>query len=337
MNLKELAAQLSLSKATVSRALAGHSDISVQTRERVRKAADEAGYIPAATALKLRSGKSGAFGIVLPHGTAPFEHPLHTELIGGMAERVAESGLDLIITVPPPHGDEVTAIRRLVEGRRVDGIVITRTRLSDERIDYLIDRRFPFVTFGRTPFLDRHPWLDIDGHTAALAATRRLIGFGHTHIAHVGAPSLFTYASHRRTGFHKAMIEAGLPLDPALEVVADLEGEFAVEPIATLLTAHPEISALLCDSDAMAMSALKAVRRIGKTPGRDISVIGYGDMPFAGQAEPALTTSGFRVRAAGRRMVEMLMRHLRGEPLETLQELWQPHLLARQSDGPAGS
>jgi len=320
MNLKELAAQLSLSKATVSRALAGHSDISVQTRERVRKAADEAGYIPAATALKLRSGKSGAFGIVLPHGTAPFEHPFHTELIGGMAERVAESGLDLIITVPPPHGDEVTAIRRLVEGRRVDGIVITRTRLSDERVDYLIDRRSPFVTFGRTPFSDRHPWL---------------IGFGHTHIAHVGAPSLFTYASHRRTGFHKAMIEAGLPLDPALEVVADLDGEFAVEPIATLMTAHPEISAILCDSDAMAMSALKAVRRVGKVPGQDISVIGYGDMPFAAQAEPALTTSGFRVRAAGRRMVEMLMRHLRGEPLETLQELWQPHLLARQSDGPA--
>jgi len=333
MNLKELAAQLSLSKATVSRALAGHSDISVQTRERVRKAADEAGYIPAATALKLRSGKSGAFGIVLPHGTAPFDHPFHAELIGGMAERVAESGLDLIITVPPPHGDEVTAIRRLVEGRRVDGIIITRTRMVDERIDYLLDRRFPFVTFGRTPISDRHPWLDVDGHAAALAATRRLIGFGHRRIAHIAAPSVFMFSGYRRTGFHKAMMEAGLPIDPALGLLAELAGEFAIEPIVELLDAQPKITALLCDSDAMAMSALKAVRRVGKQPGRDISVVGYGDMPFAAQAEPALTTSGFRVRAAGRRLVEMLMRHQRGEPLDTLQELWQPHLLVRQSDG----
>lgn len=334
MNLKELAAQLSLSKATVSRALAGHSDISAQTRERVRKAAEEAGYSPAATALKLRSGKSGAFGIVLPHGPTPFEHPFHTELIGGMAERVAESGLDLIITAPPPQGDEVTAIRRLVEGRRVDGIAVTRTRLNDERVDYLLERRFPFVTFGRTPVSDRHPWLDVDGHAAALAATDRLIGFGHRHIAHVGAPAQFMFASQRRTGFHKALAEAGLPRDPELELVADLAGEFAVEPIAGLLSAHPHVTALLCDSDSLAMSALKAVHKVGREPGRDVSVVGYGDKPFAGRAEPGLTTAGFHVRAAGHRLVEMLMRHLRGEALATLQELWEPQLVARQSDGP---
>ena len=334
MNLKELAAHLSLSKATVSRALAGHSDISVQTRERVRKAAEEAGYSPAATALKLRSGKSGAFGIVLPHGPAPFEHSFQAELIGGMAERVAEAGLDLIVTVPPPHGDEVTAIRRLVEGRRVDGIVISRIRLADDRVDYLLERRFPFVTFGRTPVSDRHPWLDVDAHAAALAAVRRLIGFGHKHIAHLGTPASFTFSAYRRTGYHKAMIEAGLPHDAALELTADPAGDAAFEPILSLLAAQPQVTALLCDSDALAMSALKAVRLAGKLPGRDISVVGYGDTPFAGQAEPALTTSGIRVRAAGRRLVDMLMRHLDGEALDTLQELWPPHLSARQSDGP---
>ena len=337
MNLKELAAHLSLSKATVSRALAGHSDISVQTRERVRKAAEEAGYIPAATALKLRSGKSGAFGIVLPHGPSPFEYSFHTELIGGMAERVAESGLDMIVTVPPPHGDEVTAVRRLVEGRRVDGIVLTRIRRDDERVHYLLEKRFPFVTFGRTPTADRHPWLDIDSHAAALAAMRRLIGFGHRHIAHVGAPSELTFAAYRRTGYHRGLAEADLPLDPTLELTADMAGEAAIDPIAALLAAQPRITALLCDSDVLAMSAMKAVRKAGREPGREISVVGYGDMPFAEQIEPALTTSGFRVRNAGRRLVEMLMRHSRGEALETLQELWPPHLLARQSDGAAPS
>lgn len=333
MNLKELAAQLSLSKATVSRALAGHSDISPQTRERVRKAADAAGYIPTATALKLRSGKSGAFGIVLPQGYGPFEHPLHSELLAGMAERVAESGLDLIVTVPPPQGDEVTAIRRLVEGRRVDGIVVSRTLQSDDRVAYLLEKRFPFVTFGRTPVSDRHPWLDIDSHAAMLEATRRLIGLGHRHIVHLGVPVFFGFAAHRRTGFHKGMMEAGLSIDPSLSLTAQFDGEFPVEPILTLLAARPEITAFLCDTDALAMSALKAVRQAGKEPGKEISVIGFGDLPFAAQVEPALTTSGFRVRAAGRRLIEMLMQHVGGEPVDRLQELWQPHLVVRQSDG----
>lgn len=334
MNLKELAAQLSLSKATVSRALAGHSDISPQTRERVRKAADDAGYIPAAMALRLRSGKSGAFGIVLPQGYGPYDQPLHTELLGGMAERIAESGLDLIVTVPPPQGDEMTAMRRLVEGRRVDGIVITRAMLSDERVSYLLEKRFPFVTFGRTPVSDRHPWLDIDSHAAMLEATRRLTGLGHRHIAHIGSPPFLGFAAHRRTGFHKGMIEAGLPIDPGLSLIAEQDGEFPVEAITALLAARPDITAFLCDTDAMAMSALKAVRRTGKQPGKEISVVGYGDLPFAAQAEPALTTSGFRVRAAGRRLIEMLMQHAAGEPADRLQELWPPHLVVRQSDGP---
>jgi LacI family transcriptional regulator len=227
----------------------------------------------------------------------------------------------------------VTAIHRLVEGRRVDGVVLTRILLADQRVDYLLDRRFPFVTFGRTAVSDRHPWLDIDDHAAMLGATRRLTGLGHRHIAHIAAPPLFGFASHRRTGFHKGMIEAGLPIDPSLSLVADLGGEFAVEPILELMRSHPEITALLCDTDGMALSALKAVRRIGKQPGQEISVVGYGDLPGAGQAEPALTTSGFRVRAAGRRLIEMLMQTQLGEPIETMQELWQPSLLVRQSDG----
>ena len=79
-----------------------------------------------------------------------------------------------------------------VEGRRVDGIVLTRIRQDDDRVHYLLEKRFPFVTFGRTPMSDRHPWLDVDAHAAALAAMRRLIGFGHKHIDHIGAPAQFT-------------------------------------------------------------------------------------------------------------------------------------------------
>jgi LacI family transcriptional regulator len=334
MNLKELAAHLGLSKATVSRALAGHTDISEQTRRRVREAATAADYRPAAAALRLRSGKSGAIGVVLPSDPTSFEHPFNTELISGMAEQTAEAGLDLVISVPPPRGDEIMAIKRLVEGRRVDGIVLTRIRHDDERVDYLCDRGFPFVSFGRSRRADQHPWVDVDGNGAMLNAARRLIFQGHRHIAYISAPMIYLFAHHRRSGYLSALAEARIPFDPALELVVDLFGEMAAEPIANLLTRSPQITALLCANDSMALAALKAIRQCGKNPRVDIAVIGYGDLPYSTMADPPLTTTKICTRAAGQRLIELLLQHLRGTAVATLQEFRPATLVLRQSDGP---
>jgi LacI family transcriptional regulator len=334
MNLKELAAQLGLSKATVSRALAGHTDISAQTRQRVQAAARAAGYTPAATALKLRSGKSGAIGIVLPNSQTAFDHPFYADLISGLAQQATAASLDLVITVPPPDGDEISAIRRLVEGRRVDGLVITATRVDDERIDYLLDRGFPFASLGRSSHDGRHPWIDFDGHAAMLAATRRLIGLGHRRIAYIGAPPVYLFAGHRLTGYRYGLTEARLPHDPHLELVAALSDDVAVAPIVSLLAADSSITAILCATDAMAIGALNALRQLGKRGGRDVSVIGYGDLPYAAHTDPPLTTASLRGRAAGQRLIELLLQHVKGEPAQCLQELWVPQLLHRQSDGP---
>ena len=334
MNLKELAAQLGLSKATVSRALAGHPDISLQTRQRVQAAAEAASYTPAATALNLRAGKSGAIGVVLPNTQTPFEHSFHSELVSGLAEKAAEVNLDLVIAVPPPEGDEIMAIKRLVEGRRVDSIVITRTRVVDERVDYLLARGFPFASLGRTSQSDKHPWLDFDGHLAMLTATRRLVALGHRRIAYLGAPAVYLFAGHRLSGYRAGLTEAQIPLDPAIEKIAELIDDVATLPIAALLAADPSITAILCATDAMAISALNAIRQIGKQGGRDISVIGYGDLAYAAHTDPPLTTTTLMSHAAGRRIIELLVKHVKGEPTATLQELWPPQLLRRQSDRP---
>jgi LacI family transcriptional regulator len=335
MKLKDLAAHLGLATATVSRALAGHSDISVTTRARVKAAAEKYGYTPTATALQLRTGKSRAIGIVLPAGPNPLGDPFYNELVSGMAERAAVDGLDVVLTVPPAGRDELGAYKRLVSSCRVDGVIVARTLVEDERVDYLLQENFPFVTFGRTAQLKHHAWLDIDGHYATLLAVRRLAMFGHKTIAYIGAPKLYVYAGHRLAGYRAGLNEAHLEANPRLEWRGDLTAETTETLTNELLRGQPQPTAIICATDGMAIGALKAIRSFGLTPGRDVSVIGYGDLPFAAHTEPPLSTVSRPIRECGRRVIELLLDRIKGASTSELQELWKPALVARQSDGPA--
>jgi LacI family transcriptional regulator len=333
MKLKDLAAHLGLATATVSRALAGHTDISEATRARVRAAAEKFGYEPGATALQLRTGKSRAIGIVLPAGPNPLGDPFFNELISGMAERAAVDNLDVVLTVPPAGRDELGAYKRLVSSRRVDGVIVARTLVKDERVDYLLEEAFPFVTFGRTALLKRHAWLDINGHLAMLLAVRRLVLFGHRTIAYVGAPDQYVYAGHRLAGYRAGLVEAHLEHHARLELQGDLTAETTEQLTAGLLRMRPQPTAILCATDGMALGALKALRASGLAAGRDVSVIGYGDLPFAAHTDPPLTTVSRPIRESGRRVIELLLDRIKGVPVGKLQELWSPALVARQSDG----
>jgi LacI family transcriptional regulator len=332
IRLKDLAVHLGLSVPTVSRALGGHGDISAQTRARVKAAAEKFGYVPATSALQLRTGRANAFGIVLPSGPNPLGDPFYTELVSGMAERAAAENFDVVLTVPPAGHDELDAYKRLVKSRRVDGVVIARTLVDDGRVDYLLEADFPFVTHGRTMHPKAHPWLDIDGHYGMLIAVRRLVRLGHHEIAYIGAPTNYMYAGHRLAGYREGLVEAGIASKRTWELVSDLTAEGTGPLVARLLAARARPSAILCATDAMAIGALKAIRASGLIPGRDVAVIGYGDLPFAEHADPPLTTVSRPIRDCGRRVIELIMEKLGGAPASKLHELWKPALVIRQSD-----
>jgi LacI family transcriptional regulator len=225
------------------------------------------------------------------------------------------------------------AYRHLVEGRRVDGVLLARTRVTDERVAWLQARGVPFVTHGRTRLARPHAWVDVDGATAFATAVQRLAAAGHRRIALLSAPFHYFFATDRAAGWRAGMAACGLSASALRE--AEPTEENGYRAAEDLLTGAEPPTALLCATDRLAVGALHAVAAAGLRPGRDVSIIGYDDLPGAGWVRPALTTFAQPLEEAGARAVEMLLRLIAGADPAGLNALLQARLVERDSDGPA--
>jgi LacI family transcriptional regulator len=332
VSIRTLARTLDLSITTVSRALAGYSDVSKTTQERVKEAARTMGYRPNASARNLKLGKANTIGLVMAVA-GPGGDPFMSELISGVSAALEVHDLDLIITAAADDAAALAAIRRVADGRKVDGFIVPRTRWQDPRVAFLMELGLPFVCHGRTARADAHAWLDVDGEAAFAEAANRLVAQGHRRIAFINAPLDFTYARHRRTGVLKALGAAGLTLagDVAAPRARFAEGEAAA---AGLLAAYPRPTALLCATDQLAIGALAAIRKQGLRAGHDVAVIGYDDIAISAHADPALTTMRQAIAEEGAELVRLMLGAIAGKPAAELQTLWRATLVPRASDGP---
>jgi LacI family transcriptional regulator len=333
LSLSKIAQKLGLSVTTVSRALGGFPDVAAATRERIEAEAARIGYRPNLVARRLRTGRSEAVGVVLPSGPGQFDDPFFLRLLSAVGPPLQAAGLDLLVATARPGADELRAYRHLVEGRRVDGILLARTRRQDERIAYLLDRGMRFVAHGRSEQARPFAYLDIDGASACRAATERLIGVGHRRIGLINASETYMFAVHRQAGWRAALADAGLVPGPVAHAEPTEENGFRL--MAAMLRDAAPPTAVLCATDRLAVGALHAIGAAGLRAGRDVSIIGYDNLPMATYTDPPLTTVEQPIDRAGARMVEMLLALMRGADPKDFAELWQATLIPRASDGPA--
>jgi LacI family transcriptional regulator len=330
-SLRRLASTLGLSITTVSRALDGYPDVAAATRQRVIDAARATNYRPHAAARRLRLGSTETVTMVIPGTPGHFDEPLYLELLTTLGARFDAAGFDLTVLAARDPAEEAAVYRRLVEGRRTDGLIVARTRREDQRILYLTEARFPFVTIGRTetPFPYAH--VDGDGESAFRAATESLIALGHRRIAFLAAPSAFTFGKLRQRGWTCAMEAAGLAHDAVLEGQLT---EFGGLAAARALLAQERSTALLCATDRMAIGAMRAVKEAGLVVGRDVSVVGHDNISASAFTEPALTTMELSMMDVGARVADMLIALIGGADARDLSEILPVIPIERASVGP---
>lgn len=337
MTLKEFAKLLKLSPTTVSRALMGYSDVSPKTRQRVLRMAEHYNYTPNTTAARLKRGKTDVVGLILPTQADAFEDPFFMKLIAGVGETLAEREYDLLLLAPPTKEKELPMIEKMVRSRQVDGVLMGRLNILDQRIECLLDLKFPFVTHGRTQITRPYAYLDVDGQSAFHKACQRLIQFGHRRIAFLNSKPNMMSSQLRFKGYIDALEEANLPLDRNLVLEGPMTEAFGLAGVQSLIPQASPPTAFLCATDRIALGAIRGVQLLGLKVGRDISIIGYDDLPMACHSTPPLTTLQQKIREAGRRMTEMLFALIDGQPVEGLQEVWEAELIIRESDGPVVS
>jgi LacI family transcriptional regulator len=337
--IKDIAAAVGVSPATVSRALADHPRIPEATRARVHAAADALGYAANRAAQRLvTGGASGFVGLVLTDPGYGREDSYISDLLTGLGQGLSDLRVDLFLTTVPPGQSELSVIANIVRTGRADGLILARTSDVDPRVDDLLARRFPFVTHGRILADDMpFPWVDTDGHAAFFRMFGMLHDLGHRRFALVTIEEPMAFRHHRTEGLRAAIEARG---DPAVSLTIatapryDAARRRAV--VRALLTGPDRPTAVVCLFDGLALSVLAEATSLGLSVPQDVSVVGFDNIASGAHARPGLTTFDADTVEGGRALARMLVERIAtgvAAPAQT--RLIVPRLVLRGSHGPA--
>ncbi|APO71196.1 substrate-binding domain-containing protein [Rhizobium mongolense] len=335
MKLKEFAKQVGLSPTTVSRALSGYPEVSETTRARVVAEALRLGYRPDVNAVRLKTGRVGAIGVIM--GRSGEFH--FAEFMAGMAERLASEDTDILV-IPMADRDlneEMQTYRRLAESRRVDAIIVHSPKPNDPRIELLDRLKIPFFVHGRSDIAVPHAWLDIDNEGAIRRSTEHLLDLGHRRIAMINGRKGLTYSIHRDIGFRKAFEGRALEQDAQLIAHDTFTDELGFRHARFFLESSNPPTAFVAGSMMTALGVYRAVRSLGLAIGEDVSVIAHDDVfPYltAENMAPSLSASRSSMRAAGARCADLTLQLLAGRSVSDIHELWPVELNLRESTRP---
>lgn len=335
VGLKDLSRKTGFSITTVSRALAGYDDVSAQTRQQIMQAAHEMGYQPNEVARQLRRQRTNTLGLIIPANEHGFSEGFFDQLLRGIGDAAGEARYDLLISSRAPGVDELDTYKRIVGGNRVDGMILARTRQHDPRITYLKKVGHPFVVSGRTApdEITDFPFIDVDSQAGIYTATAHFIALHHRQIGLILPPVDVAYTEYRRRGYAQALQDAAIDYQPDLVIHGDLRRSGGFESMVHFMEHRPDITAVVCSNDLMAMGAMQAIQARGLVVGRDIAVIGFDDLPDVEYTHPSLTTVRQPIYEIGRRLVELLIPIAQGQPPQETQVLLPTELIIRESCG----
>jgi LacI family transcriptional regulator len=287
--------------------------------------------MPNVVAQRLQKQRTDTLGLILPTFGPRLSDPHFGEVLAGVGDEVARAGFDLLISIPDPGLDTLDAYYQKVSGRRVDGVLVVRTRCRDERIEFLLGHNVPFVAYGRTLDDGDFPYVDVDHVAGMRALVHHLSDLGHQRVGCViGSPS-FSFVHYQIEGFRQAANACALSVDEGLLIEADLTQRGGYGAAQTLLSQSEPPTAIVASNDLMALGIMSAAQDQGLDVGQDIAIAGFDDIPLAETSHPTLTTVRQPAQRVGQLMGDMLVALARGEVLSEAQVLVTPSLIIRQS------
>lgn len=327
VTIADVAREAGVSAQTVSRALNNKGEIGPETRRRVLDTVERLGYRPNTLARGLVTRKTSTIGLVVPDIANPF----FSEVARGAEDAAHQEGYSLLLcnTMENP-AREVEALHTL-EAQRVDGIILCSSRLTDEDLTAMM-ARLPVVIFvNREPPAGNSVSACIDDEAGAYWAVQHLLKTGRRSIAFVAGPPASDSGRRRALGYRRALVEAGLEVDPTLSRMCapDIDGGYAAA--LELLSGRPRLDALLCYNDLVAVGALRACAAAGRRVPDDVGVVGFDDIMLAGLVAPPLTTLRSNRLALGAESVRLLLRALAGSAAGCKKVVLQPELIIRAS------
>jgi DNA-binding LacI/PurR family transcriptional regulator len=329
MTLHELAHELHLSIATISRALSRPEDVAPSTRQRVLAAVHRHGYTPNETRRSLRTQQTRTIGIVI----SDIRNLFFAAVVKAIEDEARANGYTVLIcNADEDRAKEEVALQLLLE-RKVSGVINCSTGANLDLLRAFQKSGAVLVDLDRESGLKNVDIVVVDNRRGAELATQHLLELGHRNIATIAGPPHLSNARGRLTGFEDALRAHGIRVKKGYRQFGNFLQQSGYQCAQKLFSLRSPPSALFVANMEMAAGAIAFVRDHGITIPGQISIVGFDDSFWARYMEPPLTVIAQPTEKMGKCTMELLLARLRGgKPVETL--VFTPELIVRRSTSP---
>ena len=328
VTITDVARTAGVSVATVSKVINDRYGVAAATSVKVRDVIAALGYESSIVARSLRSHHTNVIGILV----ADFE-PFSAELLKGAARAIRGTGYELLAYSAGGSAEDLVGWERRyllrLSGTLIDGAVLVTPTVVDAQYGTPVVAVDPHT--GRSGM----PTVDSDNLKGAMVATEHLLALGHRRIGFLGGRPDLESARLREEGYRAALAAASIAVDPELIRIGGYRPESAEEPAHALLTLPQRPTAIFAANDLSAIRTMEVAQQLGLDVPRDVSVIGFDNVPESVLISPQLTTIAQPIQEMGQHAVRMLLDLLAGRELDMTHVTLPTELIIRQSCGPA--
>ncbi|WP_189080594.1 LacI family DNA-binding transcriptional regulator [Mangrovihabitans endophyticus] len=332
--LRDVAQLAGVHPATASRALNPQTrqQVNADTARRVLRAAESIGYQPNPIARSLKTARTGTVGLVIPDLT----NPLFPPIVRGIEDVLTPAGYNawIVNTDNDPQREEaqVEALR----SRQVEGLIVATARRTHPLLARLHRQGVKMVLVNRRVDGLELPSVTADDDAGIGLAVAHLVGLGHTRIAHLAGPQHTSTGVSRARAFRHALIDHGLPDDPALTVECGYWSESeGARGLRRLLDGGRAFTAVVAGNDLIALGCYDVFAERGMTCPDDVSVVGFNEMPYLDKMRPPLTTVAIPHYEIGAEAGRLLLDTIDEPDRYPRSVLLAPSLVVRASTTPA--
>ncbi|QLE02432.1 LacI family DNA-binding transcriptional regulator [Galbibacter sp. BG1] len=305
INQKYIADILKVSRVTVTKALQDHPDISEETKSKIKKLADELGYIPNGVGRSLSLKRTGMIGVVIPK----INHSFFSSVIEEMYQSAIELGYQIILMVSfEDEATELANVKSLLS-MNVDGILIDSVSVNPpyKSFDLVVKHKKPLIYFDRKPLGINQPGVFFEDYELSYQLTKEMTNRGYQDILYMTGSQQINICYNRFEGFKKALKEAGLSIEKSRIINTELDKKDAKKSFMKYINKGNKLpQAVVCVNDSVALGVYLACEKLKISIPEDLGVFGFGHVRVSGLVQPPLSTVKLNFKEASRSAIQKL-------------------------------
>lgn len=335
ITIKDIAKVAGVSHSTVSRSLNDSNQISEKTKNKIKKIAEDMGFEFNLNARSLNTKKNNTIGIIVPEffGDIKIE-VFFGKMLGYLIREIEKEGYTSRIEYAKNSLDKKSNIQKMIQSRRIDGLIIIHENISKEEFDFLYKKQFPvvFLHHKPKPFLNKNiNYIGTDNYKGGYIATEYLINKGHKKIATLTWDCFGTEHIERTNGYRAALDFNGIKINEEIIFKTDLSFEENYNIIEKNIDIFKEITAVFAQTDLSALAVIEALKNNGISVPKDVSIIGYDDIEFGKFFKPYLTTIHQPINEIVIESIKILIDIIDMKKNKNMKKMFEPYIVERDT------